>query len=514
MLKIFCIILGLTALGSTTMAQQSVLNQKFTPQVQPKPMKKDTAVVGKQFISLYGGYGLSTLKYSPSFGEYKSGSSYTFGADYYYFFNPHWGFSVGLNYSNYKSTFNTTTNTSWKAVDSENESFDLLAAWNGWVEEHNISSLGIPIIGRYKYQFNPKWSMMAGAGLKVAYLTGNSVKVTDGTVVLSGYYPRLNVYYENVPAQGFTTQTFREESEFDASINLSAVAELGASYHFNEAWAVNLTTYIDYGLTNLATKSQEPLISYESQSNTPIYNSVNNSNTINNETSLAIGAKLGVFYDFGGAKIIKKRKADAAEALRQAQLAREKFVADSIAEANRLAEELRQKKLAEAAALALLLRQKQIADSIENARLKHIQDSIKALKSSGEGKMIVEVKTDKLAPWERSLLALPVEFDLGSASITKDTKENAKQIGAMLARHPELKIGITGHTCDLGTEEANYKLGLKRANALVLAFEQAGKERSKMTPMSRGELQPAVPNTSNENRKKNRRVVVVIEEIE
>ncbi|MBP8851083.1 MAG: OmpA family protein, partial [Breznakibacter sp.] len=70
------------------------------------------------------------------------------------------------------------------------------------------------------------------------------------------------------------------------------------------------------------------------------------------------------------------------------------------------------------------------------------------------------------------------------------------------------------HTCDLGAENTNYRLGLKRANALVLAFEQAGKERSKMTPSSKGELQPTVPNTSNENRKKNRRVVVVIEDIE
>lgn len=75
-------------------------------------------------------------------------------------------FSVGLNYSNYKSTFNTTTNTSWKAVMLKREFGFILAAWNGWVEEHNISSLGIPIIGRYKYQFNPKWSMMAGAGFE------------------------------------------------------------------------------------------------------------------------------------------------------------------------------------------------------------------------------------------------------------------------------------------------------------------------------------------------------------
>lgn len=514
MFKTYLITLFIIALGVNCIAQQRDFDRTIVPQLQPKPTKKDTTIAGKRFISLYGGFGLSTLKYTPTFGEYKSGNNYTFGADYYYFLNKHWGFSIGLNYSNYKSSFNATTNTSWKAADSENETFDLLASWNGWIEEHNISTIGIPIICRYKYQFNPKWSMMVGAGIKVAYLTNSNAKVTDGTVLLKGYFPRLNVYYENIQAQGFTTQTFREKTKFDTSINLSAVAELGASYHFNEAWAINLTTFIDYGFTNLSNNSQQPLIGYESKSNTPIYNFVNKSNTTSNETNLAIGAKVGVFYDFGGAKIIKKRKADAEEALRQAQLAREQFITDSIAKVNRLAEELRQKKLAEAAALALLLRQKQIADSIENARLKHIQDSINTLKSSGEGKMIVEVKTDKLAPWERSLLSLPVEFNLGSAAITDETKDNAKQIGTMLARHPELKIAITGHTCDLGTEEANYKLGLKRANALVLAFEQAGKERSKMSPMSRGELQPAVPNTTNENRKKNRRVVVVIEDIE
>lgn len=512
MLKHIYIALILSLLVIETIAQQRDFEQVSPPKA--IKAKKDTIIIGKQFVSLYGGFGLSTLKYSPDFGSNKSGNSYSFGVNYYHFFSSHWGVSTGLNYSNYTSQFNASTNTSWGAVDSENEPFDLLATWNGWVEKHSISTLGIPIMGHYRYQFNAKWSAMAGVGFKVAYLANSSAKVTDGTVVLSGYYPRLNVYYEDIPAQGFTTQTFREQTDFNSSINISAVAELGATYNSNEAWAVNLTTFIDYGITNLATNSSEPLIHYQSATNTPVYNFVNKSNTITNEKSLAIGGKIGVFYDFGGAKMIKKRQADAAEAIRQAQLARDKFVADSIAEVNRLAEELRQKNLAAAAALALLLRQKQVADSIENARLKQMQDSISALKSSGEGKMIVEVKTDKLAPWERSLLSLPVEFNLGSAAITQETKDNAKQIGAMLARHPELKIGITGHTCDLGANEANYKLGLKRANALVTAFEQAGKERSKMTPMSKGELEPAVPNTSNDNRKKNRRVVVVIEDIE
>lgn len=303
---------------------------KVTPIDTIKNAPKDTIIYSKHLVSVYGGYGISTLKYSPQFGEYVGGMGMNFGADYYYFFNNKWGISAGLNYSMYSSEFNLTGNTSWSAVDSENETFSLNGVWNGWVEQHKISTLGIPIMGRYRHHFNPKWSVIGGLGFKTAFLVANSVKSTEGTAVLSGYYPRLNAHFEDILYQGFNEHGYRVESEFETSINLSAVAEVGFNYYINPAWAIMSGIYFDYGLTNLSSGSNEPLVGYESMTDTPKYNTVASSNVTSKESSLAVGVKIGVVYDFGGAKYVKKLNDDEAfrlaaiEALRRAELAREK----------------------------------------------------------------------------------------------------------------------------------------------------------------------------------------------
>lgn len=74
-------------------------------------------------------------------------------------------------------------------------------------------------------------------------------------------------------------------------------------------------------------------------------------------------------------------------------------------------------------------------------------------------------------------------------------------------------IEIQGHTDDLGPEEYNYKLGLKRAEEVKFYLN---KEHDfplhRMQTISYGETKPLVPNTDGENRAKNRRVVLVVME--
>lgn len=68
---------------------------------------------------------------------------------------------------------------------------------------------------------------------------------------------------------------------------------------------------------------------------------------------------------------------------------------------------------------------------------------------------------------------------------------------------------IVGHTCDLGSENYNTRLGEKRAN------HAAGYLRDRFTIsdlsiQSKGESAPMVPNNSEKNRSKNRRVTIFI----
>ncbi len=88
-------------------------------------------------------------------------------------------------------------------------------------------------------------------------------------------------------------------------------------------------------------------------------------------------------------------------------------------------------------------------------------------------------------------------------------KEFADSLQPLLAGR-EVLVSITGYTCDLGTEAYNLKLGLKRANYVMTALKASTIEWPALTSTTKGESYPLVPNTSELNRIKNRRVTILI----
>jgi hypothetical protein len=61
-------------------------------------------------------------------------------------------------------------------------------------------------------------------------------------------------------------------------------------------------------------------------------------------------------------------------------------------------------------------------------------------------------------------------FDTGSDKIKPESTPTLKDIGAMLAAHPELKLSVEGHTDNLGDAAANLKLSESRAAAVKAAL--------------------------------------------
>ena len=69
-----------------------------------------------------------------------------------------------------------------------------------------------------------------------------------------------------------------------------------------------------------------------------------------------------------------------------------------------------------------------------------------------------------------------------------------------------------GHTCDLGREDFNMRLGQMRAEVVREYLMSRGFNGDNIIATSKGETSPIVPNTSEANRKLNRRVVFLIKE--
>jgi outer membrane protein OmpA-like peptidoglycan-associated protein len=106
-------------------------------------------------------------------------------------------------------------------------------------------------------------------------------------------------------------------------------------------------------------------------------------------------------------------------------------------------------------------------------------------------------------------IALDVNFDTGKADIRPESQPIIAEIVGLMKARPELRVGVEGHTDNVGNPASNKALSLARANAVVAAMVAAGVDRSRLVPAGFGQEQPIADNRLEEGRAKNRRVELV-----
>lgn len=111
-----------------------------------------------------------------------------------------------------------------------------------------------------------------------------------------------------------------------------------------------------------------------------------------------------------------------------------------------------------------------------------------------------------------------VLFDSGEAYILESGKPFLNKIGDLLTRIPN-HVKIEGHTDDRPISNyrypSNWELSGARAGSVTrYLIEQNDFDESRFSIAGYGDTRPAVPNTSPENWQKNRRVEIVILELD
>lgn len=86
----------------------------------------------------------------------------------------------------------------------------------------------------------------------------------------------------------------------------------------------------------------------------------------------------------------------------------------------------------------------------------------------------------------------------------------ALELKNYLTKYPDKKVLITGHTDNVGDTKSNQFFGLKRAQNVRDYLTSQGIPSDKLTAKSKGELSPIVPNDTQENRAKNRRIEIIV----
>jgi len=101
-------------------------------------------------------------------------------------------------------------------------------------------------------------------------------------------------------------------------------------------------------------------------------------------------------------------------------------------------------------------------------------------------------------------------FKINSANLGDSAIANLDKLAGVFVKYPETNILVEGHTDDTGPDEYNMQLSEKRAKSVAGYLQAKGVPVERFTIKWYGETQPKLPNESEANRAKNRRVELAI----
>ena len=118
---------------------------------------------------------------------------------------------------------------------------------------------------------------------------------------------------------------------------------------------------------------------------------------------------------------------------------------------------------------------------------------------------------------ERNLYLTPIQvgqtvhlnnlfFVTGKSEIRSWSRPELNRLINILKENKTIKIEISGHTDNTGSNKINNKLSLERAVAVKKYLVEQGVSADRLTAKGYGETKPYVSNKTEKGRKKNRRV--------
>jgi OmpA-OmpF porin, OOP family len=103
-----------------------------------------------------------------------------------------------------------------------------------------------------------------------------------------------------------------------------------------------------------------------------------------------------------------------------------------------------------------------------------------------------------------------IYFDVGKAILKAESEPTLIEIAKLLKADPSLKLYVVGHTDNTGLFDANMKLSMDRAVAVVNALvTNHSVNTASLRPCGAGPIAPVATNTTEEGRALNRRVELV-----
>ena len=124
------------------------------------------------------------------------------------------------------------------------------------------------------------------------------------------------------------------------------------------------------------------------------------------------------------------------------------------------------------------------------------------------------ITIDKLADHAlRVTMTAQTAFDFDSSTIKPGFQPTMDRIANVFVRYGKTHLTVVGHTDNVGAADYNQSLSERRARAVEGYLQSKGIIDQRVVSTGKGESAPRVGNTSEEGRRLNRRVEIIIEPV-
>jgi OmpA-OmpF porin, OOP family len=375
--------------------------------------------------------------------------------------NNHFKILTGLEFFKYQTKATLADNKVYahNLIDDMGSSFEYRVVTSSYSETQSFTALRVPLMLQLTAGSLQKTQWYFNAGGKFMLPAKIAVKATASKIVTTGYYPDVNAEVHDLPQHGFgIVNNWQGNGSYSTKSGWLLTAGTGFSFKLTPSGAKRLYAgvYADYSPGNLQRNTAAlPLVTYNSQNAANVQaNGTMGMDAVKNLQLMNIGIQLKL--GFGNKQKVKKPLPPPQAPAQAAPLAKQ------------------------------VLQESPVSDSI---------------------------KKKTITTEERTLIEQPVSFGKkNNVDLNIESKQFLDTVASILNKYPSVHIVIKGHACDLGTPEINQRRSLERATALAGYLASQGVNKSRMQTVSMAASEPMVPNNSEENREKNRRVTIVVSE--
>lgn len=521
-------------------------------EAQKQKRKKEQTKTISSYIDIYGGGGYSSLMHGIEGTSVPGGGAGMLGFGYFMKHKSKFNFQTGLEFMFLNSMtkvndFAYSGDFIYSDANKQNHTMLLMMDFAEYKEQQNRFSLNIPLLfGTQISQFYFLAGAKAGIGLMGNYSM-------NGIVTTTMRDPELIDDMGNMPTHDLRAKEVKYGNKLNFGLDVAVSAEAGlciddwmpasakeyGSGKDKKAISYRVGAFVDYGVLNInANKGQDLLLNFPEMKDlgdgsfeVPVANIENVQNhsilavkeggKTPNLNSLVVGAKFTILMGIDKAPKPVKKKPRRRPVIRDVS-----FIPDPTFFYMYVNDFDTDQPLD---AMVKVYTLEQPADTIfagmTDKETGFVEEQIDNGKygititrpgyidySDTLFRVISDTLYVDLQPIKKNTVVIlrNLLFDTNKTTIRNISAQSLEELYQLMLNNPNMRIRITGHTDNVGSERYNKKLSEGRAKAVYDEMVKRGIDASRMEWNGRGSKDPIESNDTPEGRAENRRVEFTI----